>query len=54
MIDLYTVMKLTNISEDEVIHLRRKNQIFKSEYQLLTGREVINKYDMRKTKGKQK
>lgn len=50
MIDLYTAFKLCDISDDEIIHFRRKNQIFKSEYEILTGKQVRNKYDMRKTK----
>ena len=50
MIDLYTAFKLTNIIDSEIIRLRRKNQIFMSKYETLTGREVKNKYDMRKTK----
>lgn len=50
MIDLYIAFKLCNISDDEIIHLRRENQIFKSEYEVLTGKQVKNKYDMRKIK----
>lgn len=50
MIDLYTAFKLINIDDEEILHLRRKNQIFSSEYEVLTGREVKNKYDMRKIK----
>lgn len=52
MIDLYTVLKLINAldSDEEIVHLRRKEQIFKSEYELLTVRQIKNKYDMRKTK----
>lgn len=53
MIDLYTAFKLCNILDDEIIHLRRKNQIFESEFEILTGKQVRNKYDMRKTKVKE-
>lgn len=53
MIDLYTAFKLTDIGETEIIHIRRKNQIFWSEYEHTSGREVVNKYDMRKVKVKE-
>lgn len=51
MIDLYTALKLVNAldSDEEIVHLRKSGQIFKSEYELLTVKEIKNKYDMRKT-----
>lgn len=48
MIDLYTAFKLTDIGDNECIYLRCKS--FPAGYDILTGREVKNKYDMRKTK----
>lgn len=52
MIDLYTALKLVNAfdSEKEIVHLRKKDQIFKSEYELLTVKQIKEKYDMRKIK----
>lgn len=51
MIDLYTAMKLTNLFQsNDTVHLRRKGQMFKSEYEILTVNDIKNKYDMRRTK----
>lgn len=48
MIDLYTAFKLTDISENECVYLKIKT--LPTGYKILTGHEVRNKYDMRKTK----
>lgn len=49
-VTLYTVLRLLNIfdNDGEIIQLRRKNQIFDSEYENLTIREIKHKYDIYK------
>lgn len=51
-VTLYTVLQLLNIldNDGEILQLRRKNQIFDSEYGNLTIREIKHKYDIYKTK----
>ena len=49
MISLKTALELTQPNND-LIYLRRKNQIFRSEYEALTIEEVKEKYDIKKIK----
>jgi hypothetical protein len=49
MITLREAFKLCDISDDELIYLRRSNQIFLFEYTHITGKRIREKYDMRKT-----
>ena len=49
MITLREAMKLCDISNDEFVYLRRKGQIFLSEYTHITGGRIREKYDMKKT-----
>lgn len=49
-IDLYTAFQLTGISNDEIIRLRDANDKSKANHWLMTGRQVRERYDMRRTK----
>ncbi len=50
MISLKTALKLIQITNSEIVYFRKKNQIFKSEFEALTEEDILNKYDIKKTK----
>ena len=50
MISLKTALKLIQITNSETVFFRKKYQIFRSEFEELTEEDIINKYDLKKTK----
>lgn len=48
MLDLYTALRLTRTSDNECVYLIKKS--FPDRYEVLTGRRVKEKYDVRKVK----
>lgn len=48
MIDLYTALRLTRTSDNECVYLINKS--FPDGYEVLTGRRVKEKYDLKKVK----
>ncbi len=48
MIDLYTALRLAGISDKECVYLA--NRAFPDGYEILTGRQIKEKYDLRKVK----
>lgn len=49
-LDLYTAFQLTGITNDEIARLRSKDSRSKNKYWLMTGKQVRDRYDMRRTK----
>lgn len=48
MIDLYTALQLAEISDEECVYLA--NKALPDRYEIMTGRAIKNKYDLRKVK----
>ena len=49
-IDLYTAFKLTKIGNDEMVRFRKPGCTSRIDYRYMTGKEVREQYDMRRTK----
>lgn len=48
MIDLYTALRLTGISDEDCVYLA--NQALPDGHEIMTGRNIKEKYDLRKVK----